>query len=100
MGRADEAVGTSQADLPSYSATFSIKNHTGATIAYQVRWGNGSWKSISLANGHVETHRYSIGADVNAGAPQPSARFENGQGSTKTYNVAFNTVGYAGFGPD
>jgi hypothetical protein len=99
-----ESVGTSQADLPSYSGAFSIENTTGVTIPYQVRWGaDHPWKTIRLQSGTVETHSFPLGSDPNTKVPTPHVRFDKIGGDNvfeaQEYRMEFYAIGYAGFGP-
>lgn len=99
---AQEHVGTSQADLPTYRGAYSIENTTGVTIPYEYRWGNkGEWKKMSLRSGHTETHWYPLGQDGKA--PIPYVRFDRIGGdnavTSKEYKMQFRAIGYAGYGP-
>ena len=99
-----EDVGTSQADLPSYTGAFSIENETGALIHYEFRWGsNHAWKKMALASGRVETHTYPLGEDAKRKVPTPYVRFDRIGGDRSVtfqeYQMEFHAVGYAGFGP-
>jgi hypothetical protein len=99
---AQEHVGTSQADLPSYRGAYSIENKTGVTIPYEYRWGNkGEWKKMSLRSGAIETHSCPLGQDGKA--PIPYVRFDRIGGDSsvtiKEYRMKFHAVGYAGYGP-
>lgn len=50
--------------------TFKIKNLTGVTVHYQIKWSDGNnWKSNSLRTGFIRTHR-SNGQNVPAGYPK------------------------------
>jgi hypothetical protein len=100
-----ENVGTSCADCPNYSGAYSLTNTTGVTINYQYRWGrNHQWKSMALASGRIETHRYPLGEDPHAKVPTPYVRFDRIGGDTaftaQEYKMQFHAVGYAGFGPN
>ncbi|MEO8134241.1 MAG: hypothetical protein ABI831_09715 [Betaproteobacteria bacterium] len=102
---AAETLGTSRADLPNYSAAFSIENTTRVTIPYQYRWGDKHpWKSLSLSSGRVETHTYPLGENPNGRAPVPYVRFDRIGGdnnyTAQEYRMAFHAVGYAGYGPN
>jgi hypothetical protein len=104
MATLAEDVGTSQADLPSYTGAFSIENETGALIRYEFRWGsNHSWKTMALASGRIETHTYPLGADPNRKVPTPYVRFDRIGGDRgvtfQEYEMEFRAIGYAGFGP-
>jgi hypothetical protein len=99
-----ESVGTSCADCPNYAGAYSIENTTGVTIGYQFRWGDKNpWKSISLASGRVETHRYPLGDNRNARVPTPYIRFDRVAGdanyTAKEYRMEFYAIGYPGYGP-
>ena len=101
---AQERVGTSQADLPSYRGAYSIENTTGVTISYDYRWGNKSeWKRMNLRSGATETHWYPLGEDRNKKVPTPYLRFDRIGGDNsvtfKEYRMSFHAIGYAGYGP-
>ena len=101
---ARQDVGTSCADCPNYNGAFSIENQTGASIAYQMRWGERNpWKQFVLATGHIETHTYPLGEDRGKKIPIPLVRFAPGSASNSPfveYELDFYAVGYAGFGPN
>lgn len=99
-----EQIATSCEDCPSYSGAFSITNETGVPIKYQVRWGDHSkWGRIILQTGHVETHRYPLGADPATRVPTPFVRFDDVGGDKEVsfheVRMQFHAVGYAGYGP-
>lgn len=99
---AQERTGTSQADLPSYRAAYSIENTTGVTIPYECRWGkDGKWEKMSLRTGITKTHWYPL--DRDGRAPTPYVRFDRIGGDNgvtiQEYRMAFHAVGYAGYGP-
>jgi len=98
--RAEERVGTSQADLPSLSGMFAIHNHTGAAVRYQVKWGNGEWEKFTVHPEKLYKHSYPL--DAKGRAPKPYVRFDSvgGDGKTtfKEYHMQFREVGYAGYG--
>jgi len=102
--QAQERVGVSCADCPSYKGAFSIKNDTGVTIFYQVRWGNKHpWQKMTLESGHTMTHSYPLGENPNQAAPTPYVRFDRigGDGNNFTaqeYRMEFYAVGYTGYG--
>lgn len=101
---AQEQVGTSQADLPSYRGAYSIENKTRVAIPYEYRWGNKSeWKRMTLKSGATETHWYPLGADLNKKVPTPYVRFDRIGGDNsvtfKEYRMQFHAIGYAGYGP-
>ena|GEM_PF-1602861 len=102
---AQEPVGYSCADCPSYKGEFSVENSTGVTLTYYVRWGNKSqWKEMRLENGHTMTHRYPLGYNRNTTVPTPYVRFDRigGDGANFTeqiYKMEFYAVMYGGFGP-
>jgi hypothetical protein len=102
--RAQERIGISCADCPSYSGAFSIENATGVTIRYQVRWGNQhKWQPMVLESGHIKTHSYPLGENPNKAVPIPYVRFDRIGGdnsvTVQEYRVRFHAVGYAGYGP-
>jgi hypothetical protein len=99
-----ESVGTSCADCPSYSGSFSIENSTNTTVSYQVRWGNKhQWKKMVLASGQTMKHSYPLGENPHAKVPQPYVRFDNvggdGRITLTEYKMKFHATGYAGYGP-
>ena len=102
---AQEPLGYSCADCPSYSGEFSIENTTGVTIHYQVRWGNKHpWKNITLESGHIMKHSYPLGDNPQKAVPTPYVRFDRigGDGykfTAQEYRMEFYPVGYAGYGP-
>jgi hypothetical protein len=92
-----ENTATSQADLASYVAKFSLKNNSDLSIGYQIKWGNGPWKSFRLEPGQTWDHW----ADVTNGRyPTPHIKFYNvaGANSTKEYRLEGYDVGYNGYG--
>lgn len=95
-------VGTSQADLPSFAAAFSIENNTGSTIHYQVRWGTRrGWKPMILHSGRIMKHTYPLGTNPSARVPIPYVHFLTIPGivqSAKECHMRFHAVGYAGYG--
>ena len=97
---ADEKVGKSQADLPSYVGMLVIHNPTRAAIHYQIRWGKGEWKRFTLQPDKGEKHWHPL--DGNDQAPPPFVRFDNTGGDGKVtlteYHLQFAKVGYGGFG--
>jgi hypothetical protein len=64
--------GTSCADCgtPSRGA-FSIGNDTGSTIHYSIKWGNGDWQKLTVANGYRTTSAHELN-----GNDQPYVRFD------------------------
>jgi hypothetical protein len=95
--RAQEKTATTQQDLPSLVGMFAIENHTGRTIHYQIKWGNGQWQNFTLRSGGLK-HSYPL--DNNGQAPTPYIRFDGvAKGhSRKVYQLGFNPVGYPGYG--
>jgi hypothetical protein len=96
-----EHVGTSCADCSSYNGAFSIANHTGVTISYQVKWGkDDAWQPVSVRSGFKRTHTHAL--DENRRAPAPYIQFDRfadgGAVTPKEYQLAFHAVGYAGYG--
>ena len=79
----------------SYRGAFSLDNTTGTTMHYQVKWGNGRWKSETLNTGLTRTHWYPLdGADK---APTPYVRFDriggDGAFTEREYEMDFFKVG-------
>ena len=78
---------------------FKIKNHTGVTVPYEIRWsGNANWKSTSLQTGYIATH-LSSGQNIPQGYPQirfdhiagdgrVTYRFYNLESASENANVA------------
>ena len=69
--------------------TFKIRNHTGVTVPYQIKWSDGNnWKSHSLRTGFIITHR-SNGQNVPANYPK--IQFDHiagdGQVTYRVYNL-------------
>jgi hypothetical protein len=96
-------IGTSCEDCPNYSGAYSIENATGITIQYQYRWGNKhEWKTMTLANGRIMKHSYSLGGDPHKQVPTPYVRFDRIGGDSNVtiqeYRIQFHAVGYAGYG--
>ena len=49
---------------------FKIRNHTGATVPYQIRWSsNDNWQRYSLETGYIRTHE-SNGQQILSGYPK------------------------------
>jgi hypothetical protein len=74
---------------------FSVRNPTGATIRYSVRWGSdGDWERHTLAPGQASRHWYKL--DRNDRAPAPYVRFDNTGGDGRvtftTYHMKFRKV--------
>ena len=68
---------------------FKIRNHTGVTIPYQIRWSNSnSWQSHSLKTGFIKTH-WSNGQNIPSNYPK--IRFDHIAGDQvvthRTYNL-------------
>ena len=68
---------------------FKIRNHTGVTIHYQIKWSNSNdWKSNSLKTGFIRTHR-SGGQQIPSNYPK--IRFDHIAGDQavtyRTYNL-------------
>jgi|GEM_PF-1498373 len=69
--------------------TFKIRNQTGVTVLYQIKWSNSdNWKSSSLETGFIITHR-SSGQSIPSGYPK--IRFDHiagdGQVTYRVYNL-------------
>jgi hypothetical protein len=101
IAAAQEEVGTSCADCPSYTGAFAIENGTRTTLHYQVKWGRDhAWQSMTLEPGHTKTHSHPL--DGNQKAPAPYIRYDNiggdGAFTAQEYHLAFRKVGYAGYG--
>lgn len=68
---------------------FKIRNRTGVTIPYQIRWSNSNdWQSNSLRTGFISTHQ-SSGQNIPSGYPE--IRFDHiagdGQVTYRTYTL-------------
>ena len=70
---------------------FSISNDTGATIHYQIRWGNEPWKDQTLRSGWVRRHWHTL--DSQGRAPRPYVRFDRIGGDGK-YTEQIQQVGF------
>ncbi len=97
-----EHIGTSCADCSTSSAEFSIENHTGVPVHYQVKWGKDTdWKRIVLNSGEIMTHSHPL--DANSKAPAPYIRFDTVAGdaafTAKVYHLDFHAVSSGGYGP-
>jgi len=57
-----------------YRAGFSLANDTRVEIRYQIKWGDGQWKSERLQSGYTTTHSYPM--DGGDKAPRPYVRFD------------------------
>ena len=82
------------ANLPPISAltypkqVFRIRNNTGVTIPYQIRWSNSNdWQSESLETGFIVTHR-SSGQNIPSGYPQ--IRFDHIAGDEQVTYRGYN----------
>ena len=63
----DTGAASSQQTYP--KRVFKIRNNTGVTVRYQIRWSsNNNWQSYSLETGFVRTHR-SSGQNIPSGYP-------------------------------
>jgi hypothetical protein len=82
-------------DCPTYKGEFSLENTSGAPINYQVKWGNGPWKSFTVKVGYTTTHSY--GLDEDGEAPVPRVRFDriggDGAYTEQVYEMDFHKVG-------
>src|SRR5579884_871155 len=79
------AAGTQQTRASEYGA-FVIRNPAYVTIHYQVKWGNGEWRTYSLAPGHRGYHAYPL--DEYGRAPISYVRFDYIAGD---YDVTYKT---------
>lgn len=74
--------------------SFVLRNPTNNTIHYQMKWGDGDWKSHSLSP-HTKRWHY-CRLDDDGTAPQPYVRFDwiagDGECTYKTYRVQFYAV--------
>jgi hypothetical protein len=96
-----EQIGTSCADCSSSNkAAFSLRNKTGVTIKYQVKWGNGQWKSFTLEDGYTYTHSYAL--NDNGEFSSPYVRYDRIGGDSgyteKAWPMGVNQVGSGGYG--
>jgi hypothetical protein len=97
-----EQIGTSCADCSSSNkAAFSLRNNTGVTLSYQVKWGpNGQWKEVTLEDGYTNTHSYVLN---NKGEFfRPYVRYDkiggDSQYTAKVWPMDVNQVGSGGYG--
>ena len=81
-----------------FKGAFSLRNGTGVTIRYQVRWGDGEWQRKILESGYTLTHRHPL--DASQRAPTPYVRFDRFGGDSayteKEYRMEFRAVGPRG----
>jgi hypothetical protein len=61
--------------------SFVLRNPSSVTIHYQIKWGDGEWKSCSLPPNHIEWHAFPL--DEDGYTPRPKIRFDwiGGDGS-------------------
>ena len=98
--------------LPPQKQVFKIKNTTGVTVPYQIRWADGEgWRFNSLETGFISTHR-SNGQHVPSGYPKirfdhiagdqvvtyrtyelETARFRENNNNAPTYRFEYNRWG-------
>ncbi len=75
VGLASGLVATAQqAKAAGCYGAFVIENPTPNTIHYQVKWGDGEWKSYSVLPGY--TYRHWMLLDENGCVPTPQIRFD------------------------
>lgn len=91
-----------QSDQIGYEGAFSIKNDTGITLYYYVRWGDdGVWKLKRLDSGQALRHRHTL--DWKNQAPSPSVKFDRIGGDNRTslqiQKMGFYKVVAPGFDP-
>jgi hypothetical protein len=65
--------GPGASDVTEYQA-FAVKNTTDVTVYYEVKWGNGGWKTYTLSPGMTRRHFYRD--DPDRPAPQAELRFD------------------------
>ncbi|RKU37504.1 hypothetical protein C6496_09745 [Candidatus Poribacteria bacterium] len=98
--------------LPPQKQVFKIKNTTGVTVPYQIRWSNSNaWQSSSLETGFISTH-WSRGQNIPSGYPKirfdhiagdqvvtyrtyelETARFREHNNNAPTYRFEYNRWG-------
>ncbi|MCY3549170.1 MAG: trypsin-like peptidase domain-containing protein [Candidatus Poribacteria bacterium] len=67
---------------------FKIRNHTGVTVPYQIRWSNSNnWQSESVETGYIITHQ-SSGQNIPPGYPK--IRFDYIAGDGKVTYLVYN----------
>jgi hypothetical protein len=95
----DEHIGTSIADAPNLNGMFTVSNNSTFTITYSVKWGNEEWKKTTVGPRMTGRHWHPL--DGNRRAPRPQLSFKTAPGArtSKTFDLKFYAVGFAGYGP-
>jgi len=65
--------------------SFVVKAPNNGTVKYQVKWGNGEWKSYTLYAGDIGYHAYPL--DALGCAPSPRIRFDGVGNGNLLYGV-------------
>ncbi|QDT71725.1 hypothetical protein [Lacipirellula limnantheis] len=63
----------STAEAADYGA-YVVCNPTSTALHYQVKWGDGEWKSYCVYPGYVKSHYHEL--DCEGAAPKPRVRFD------------------------
>lgn len=75
--------------------SFVMRNPTDVAIHYQVKWGDGEWKSYTVEPGEKRFHAYSLDKDNTI--PSPYVRFDyicgDGKVTYKSYHMECYTCG-------
>jgi hypothetical protein len=96
MGLASGFFATGQQAKAAAYGAFVLDNPSSVTIHYQVKWGNGEWKSYSIGPGYMGVHWTYL--DENGNVPRPLVRFDyicdDDEVTFKTYNVDVYATDY------
>lgn len=78
----------STANAADYGA-YVLHNPTSTALHYEVKWGDGEWKSYCVYPGYVKWHYHEL--DCDGAAPEPQVRFDciggDGKVTYQTYAV-------------
>ena len=98
-GAPARAQSTSCADCPTTNGELSIRNDTGSTLHYRIRWGSHPWHDITLPTGHIETHTYPLDAQRRAPAPviRVDADMNPGRTDFREKELDFGAVEHLGY---
>jgi hypothetical protein len=84
--------GSAEAQADERYAAFVIRNPTNVAINYQIKWGDGDWKSIRVNAGYCYEHYHPLDADDMA--PRPYIRFNGVGNGDKEYCLGFYATRY------
>lgn len=80
---------------------FVLRNPNDTEVRYQIKWGDGEWKSYTVGAGRAAVHSHTL--DAGGTAPVPRIRFDDigGDGRTtwRTYRLDFYSVRNPNQGP-